>query len=363
MAGRYSVQVGTLAKAAKWRSDATGFASTDVVQGGQLTLSVQGKTYDPITITDGASLADVAYAIRNSGAPVSAVVLSDGTRSYLSLTARDTGHPIGQDPSTALGVAFTPANGATGRSLGLYQAEAATNATFTVDSLQFTRTSNTVSDAVPGTTLTLSKEGGAAEDLIIGQDADGTKARLDKFVSAYNGAMKLVQRQLAVNKDTDRAATLAGDGAVRALQSSLQRVITTQVGSATVRTLADLGLKTARDGSLSIDTTLMKAALDRDPAAVNALFNTQSTGLAAVVDQLVKVQTRSGDGILVSRQDSLNRRIKDIDDDIAVKQRRLTAFQENLVKQFTAMETTVSSLKSTGTFLTNWANQSSSSSK
>lgn len=362
--GRYQVQVLELAKASKWRSDPLGFASGDRVQGGDLHLTLAGVTYGtaakPIRIADGATLSDVAFAIRQSGAPVSAVVLSDGTKSYLSVTSRDTGYRLDQAPGDALSITFDT-TGTTGKPLGMWENEAAVNASVEIDGITFARTSNTISDALPGAALTLAKKD-VAEDLVLATDVDATRARLQKFVDAYNDVAKLVQRQLAVTKATNRSTSLAGESAVRALQASLQRIGTTQVpGLTSVKTLADLGVKTGRDGSLSIDATAFEKALSRDPAAVNALFATAGSGLAAVVDDLVTVQTRSSDGVLTSRQDSLNRLVTQLDGRAETMQRRVDAFRDNLVRQFTAMEKAVGGLKSIGTFLTNWQTSQSSS--
>src|SRR4051812_41692397 len=74
LAGTYDVQVNHLATAARALSN--GFASnTAPVRGGTLTINVDNSaTPFNVTVADGASLADVALAIRQSGAPVSAVV-------------------------------------------------------------------------------------------------------------------------------------------------------------------------------------------------------------------------------------------------------------------------------------------------
>jgi flagellar hook-associated protein 2 len=348
VAGRYSIEVSQLARASKWRS--AGFAPGAGHPGGSLALTVKGKTYDAIAVTAGASLEDVASAIRALGAPVSAVVLNTGTQSYLSVTAMDTGLPAGG--GAALRVDFTPdVAPAPGDPPTWSETQTALNATVVVDGLPFSRSSNTISDVVPGTTLSLRKGGAPAEDLVVATDPDATQARLQRFVDAYNGVMKLVQRQLNPSKDTDRGASLAGDPAVRTLQSKLQRLLTTQIGGSTVRTLADVGVKTARDGSLSLDETTLQAALGRDPGSVNALFSTASTGVSALVKSLVDLQTRAGDGALTARQGGLGDTVKAMDDQADALQRRIDAFRDNLVKQFTAMEGTVSGLKSIGNFL------------
>lgn len=379
MAGRYAVRVDQLAQASKWMSGPFDSATAGV-QGGTLQITVKGQTYPaplpdgpgPITITDGMSLSDVAYAIRQTGAPVSATVLNGWDPvagkavSYLSVTARDTGYTAADGPSSALAISFT-ATGGTGKDPAFAETQAATNARFNIDGVDFVRESNTVTDALPGVTLAL-KQGatapattGTGEDLVLNTDADATRAKLQKFVDAYNGVMSLVQRQLNVNKDTDRASTLAGDSSVRSLQSRLQSILTNVVaGLPGVKTLADVGVKTAKDGSLSIDSTLYAAALARDPAAIDALFSTATTGLADYVSKVVQDQVRASDGVLTTRQSGLTARIRSMDDQAAALQRRVDAFKANLQKQFTAMENTLSNLKSTSNFLAAQVAKSSS---
>jgi flagellar hook-associated protein 2 len=371
VAGRFSVEVGQLASAAKWRSDA--FASTDTLAAGTLILTVQGKQYPPaddaggpIAIEAGDTLGDVAYKIRRSGAPVSAMVLTDSSgHSYLSLTNRDTGQPL--DGGTALAVSFTAAGGATGSNLdfGTPTVTAATNARVLVDGIEFVRTSNSISDVLPGTTLNLTSvpaTAGTPEDLVVATDADGTKTRLQKFVDAYNAVIKLVQRQLAVTKDTSREKTLAGDSNVRDVQTKLQRLASSVVpGLGGIRSLADLGIKTARDGTLSIDATTLGKALTTDPSAVNSLFSTATGGIGDLVKTMVNFETRAGDGLLVADQAGLNKTIDALDGQAETIQRRVDAYKKTLQAQFTAMEAIISQLKSVGSFLTSQSTSSSSS--
>ncbi len=356
VAGRYSVQVQALAHAAKWRS--VGMDPSAGHPGGTMTLTVQGKTYDPIKITDGESLADLAEAIRKTGAPVSAVVLSDGTKSYLSVTNRDTGVPM---TGAALKIDFSPTKAAAPDDPPVYsEIEPAQNAKIVVDKLTFSRPSNTISDAVPGATLTLNGEG-AAEDLVLDDDATATQANLQQFVTAYNSVMKVLNNQLSPAQGSDRSATLAGNSTVRSLQAQLQAMLVTKVGSGTVRTLADLGVKTAKDGSLSIDATVLQSAISREPDSVNALFSTAGTGLGTAVQTLVDNNTRAGDGLLTMSISSLQGDVTDLGNQADDLNRRIDQYRTNLVNQFTAMEQTISSLKSAGNYLTSYTSSLSSS--
>jgi flagellar hook-associated protein 2 len=367
VAGSSRLQVDTLATAAKARS--TAFAASDTVKAGSLDLVVDGVHY-PTKAADGtpypaaswaagASLADVASAIRASGAPVTASVLFDGTSSYLSVTRRDTGF-AGTDATKAL-VITESASGIPGKALGLAPLKdgagldvVPTNATFRVDGLAFTRTTNVISDALPGTTLTLKTAGGAAEDLTFENDVDATKKKLQTYVDAYNAVISTVQGQLAPRADTDRASTLSGNSLVRGLQGELQRLgATTVPGLGTVKSLADLGVKTNRDGTLAIDDATLTAAVGRDANAVNTLFSTASSGLADVVKSIADRYAKSSGGLFSDAKTSLDSSITRMDADADRMQSRLDAYRATLIQQFATMEQIVSGYKSIGTFLQN----------
>jgi flagellar hook-associated protein 2 len=352
--GSYDVQVTQLAAPAKWRSDA--FGAGEALVGGTLTLTVGADHWD-VRVQDGDSLADLAFGIRQSGAPVSAVILTDDQGTHLSVTTRNTGY-AGATAASALGMTFET-TGLAGKAPGLVEKQPARNATFTVDGLPFTRPTNTVTDALPGTTLTLKAQGGAAETLAISSDAEATRAKLQTYVDAYNAVAKVIQGQLDVTKDTDRASTLAGDGTLRMLQGALQGLGSATVGASTVRSLADLGVRNERDGTLSIDAATLTSALGRDPAAVNALFADADAGLGARVTSLVDTYTLPSSGLLTARQSGLAQQLRQLTDQQDRLQLRIDAYRDGLMAQFTAMESTVSSLKNIGTFLTQQSQKSS----
>lgn len=347
-AGRYAVQVQAVASAAKARSSSFDSAF-DPVMGGTLSLSIMGTTYE-VAIADNSTLTEVAKSINAAGAPVSAVVLNDGTHSYLSLTNRDTGFPLTGAPGDALQITET-STGVQGHPLGLAITATATNARVQVDGLSFDRTSNVITDIVPGMQLTLKALSPGVEDLVTGYDTTATQANLDKFITAYNDVHKLVHKHLNIALNTDRAKTLGGDSVVRSLQSALSRLTTTSVGGSDVRTLADLGVKTAQDGSLSIDAAKLAAAVARNPGAVDSLFSTGTTGLSDTIISLSDRYTSSTEGLLVARQNGLTKNISTIGDTLLKMDARLATYKQNLIRQFTAMESVVSGLKSIGNFL------------
>ncbi len=347
--GRYQVQVTSLAAAAKQRS-AVFAAGTSPVTGGNLHIKAMGAEFD-VAIADGAKLSDVASAINQSGAAVNAAVLTNASGSYLSVTNRDTGHPIGSAAADALVLTHTT-TGSQGIALGFASVATASNTKFNVDGLDFESTTSSTTTAIPGTTLT-AKATGAVQELVLGTDADATAANIQRFVDGYNDTYRMVQRQLSVVETTNRSSTLAGDGALRSLQQQLQRLVSTPVTADTgVRSLADLGVKSARDGSLSIDRTALDKAIAKNPGAVNDLFSRATTGLTDATKKMVDTFTDPVDGVLVTRKAGLSKSVTKLTDEADRLQTRLDAFRENLVKQYTAMEKVVSNLKNIGTYLT-----------
>ncbi|MBM4780198.1 MAG: flagellar filament capping protein FliD [Archangiaceae bacterium] len=353
--GRYSVAVSELAQAARARSASFASASAQVM-GGTLDFSIDGTTTQ-VALDDGMTLTQAADRINKSGIAVSATVLETNGAAYLSITRRDTGFVVGQPGSSALQITET-STGSLGQALGATIQQSAVNAQLTVDGLAFERRSNVVSDVIPGATLTLKTKPGTAEDLLLTTSTSDTQKSLQKFVDAYNDVMKLVRKNTNIGELTDRTKTLGGDPSIRGLQAALQAMVVNQGNpTSSVRTLADVGIKTGTDGTLSIDAARLEKAIGTDAGAVNALFQNATTGMSAVTTALVDRYTSGSSAILVARQTGINKSIRTMDDRITNLQLRVDAYRERLVSQFTAMEKVVGTFKSIGNFLTSQENQ------
>lgn len=356
--GRYAVRVTELAQAARSRSQAFASAAAQVM-GGTLDFSIDGTTTS-VTLDDGMTLTQAAERISRGVPGVSATVLETNGQAFLSITRKDTGYVVGQPAASALQITET-STGSLGQALVTAPTQAAVNATLTVDGLPFERRSNVVSDVIPGATLTLKQLTAAPEDLVLSTSTADTQKALQRFVDAYNDVMKLVRRNTAIAELTDRTKTLGGDPSIRGLQSALQALVVAEANPGSqVRTLADIGIKTGQDGTLSIDATRLDRAIGTDAAAVNALFQRASTGLAAATTSLVDRYTSGTSSILVTRQNGINRSIRAMDDRIKSLELRVDAYRERLVRQFTAMEKVVGGFKSIGQFLTSREKQGQS---
>jgi flagellar hook-associated protein 2 len=94
------------------------------------------------------------------------------------------------------------------------------------------------------------------------------------FVAAYNELMNMVNTATAPGVNGEGGA-LRGDLGVREMRAGLARLPTMILASEGdgPQTLAEIGVRTNRDGSLSLDSSRLAAVLASDPDGVEALFN------------------------------------------------------------------------------------------
>jgi flagellar hook-associated protein 2 len=133
-----------------------------------------------------------------------------------------------------------------------------------------------------------------------------------------------------------------------------------------VNSLADLGVTTAEDGTLSINATTFNQAMQADPTGASSIFSTASTGVGAIVDNLVTLAKDPTQGFLTLRESELQTDVTNANTQISSLQEGISTYQQQLQQEFDSMETTVSALKNQGAFLTEneslFTDQTSSSS-
>jgi flagellar hook-associated protein 2 len=115
-----------------------------------------------------------------------------------------------------------------------------------------------------------------------------------------------------------------------------------------------IGITTARDGTLALDATNLAAALGDDAGAVGELFGGTGDvgGVADRLHEFLTGVTQAG-GLIDVRSDAVDAEIKRLEQDIATGERNLDAFEATLRARFAALEVLVSTLQSQGAFLQN----------
>jgi len=315
------------------------------------TFKINGRE---ITISNPTSdLTVIRDAINNARAGVTASIVND----KLLLTGDNTGASATiklEDVSGTLLTDLGLLSGGVNNDL-----QRAQDAEVWVNGLLVKSATNTVTNAIPGVTLTLHKATGIDENLTITNDTAPAVNAIQDFVNQYNSVMDFISTKIGKGGD------LQGDPTLARIQQTLWKMVTETVEgtSGKYRTLWDIGISTGsvvgsgaltfdRSGKLALDTTKLTAALEDDPDAVRALFeNGADKGIAEKLDSYIKGLVRSGDGVLTTKEKFLEDVMDDIEEQIARLEERLAAKEEQLRKQFAAMEKALSMLQSQGAWL------------
>ena len=176
------------------------------------------------------------------------------------------------------------------------------NASLTVDGVPISSATNTVTGTISGVTLSLlGAAPGSQITLTVASDATQVSTAINQFVTDYNTAIGLVNTQFKMDSTTNAEGVLGTDPTVRQLQNTLEQAInyvnTPATGTTTVSTLRDLGITMANDGTLSVDSTTLNAALVNNPSDVQGFFEgTALNGFSNTVNTALNTFTSSANG-------------------------------------------------------------------
>lgn len=333
VSGTYNVNVTQLAQAQTITSAGRTSATATIGDGAKTTLTFSfgtisgGKLVDGKYVNDGAatppapaftqdpdktaasvvidssnnSLQGIRDAINKANIGVTATIVSDGSANpyHLVLTsdatgaassmkiavARDSGAPVGDTALQDL-LAYDPAG-----TQNLTQTSVAQDSKLTVNGIAVTAKAKSVSDAIQGVTLNLSKIGSTS--LTVSRDSSSVTANVNAFVKAYNDLDKTIKNLTAYDAEKKTAGPLLGDSAVLAVQSQLRNMLGGRVpdASGSLSNLPAIGITFTKDGTLAVDSAKLSKAISEKPDDVAALF--ASNG--ASTDSLVSfVSAKSG---------------------------------------------------------------------
>jgi len=208
-----------------------------------------------------------------------------------------------------------------------------------------TRSSNSVDDAITGLTLKLVGETTGVAQLTVSRDIDSVKESAQTFVDTFNEL-----RTTMKNMSGDDSAL---DSTLRSIESRMRSVFNTPPGglNGSFNYLTEVGVSFLRDGSLSLDSADLEAAIAGNFADVAELFAHDDQGYLFRLDAAIE-NFVAFDGQLDTREDSLNDRINAADDRIFEMEFRLGLREKTLLDQFNALDTLMGTLQGTSDFLT-----------
>lgn len=351
--GSYQVSVTQLARSEVKMTANLAFSNAQQVVGsGSLTISLGGvfdsELNNGFTLdfdSETTTLQDVANAINRSADnnQVSASIVnvdngSGGTQARLIMTSRETGQ------ANTINIAST---GDLNVFDTMEESRSAQDAIIEINGLVATRSSNDIGDVIQGVTLNLTKaELGVETTITVGTDQGAIEKNVQSFVDAYNKAQGVL-RDMTSKDDS----ALRSDSTVRMLSSQLRSIVSSSAdtGDAQANLLAQVGVSIDRDAKMSLDKTVLKDQINRNFNSVADLFSSTS-GVANRLSDFLKPYTDSS-GLLDSRTESLNSRLKGVSEQQVRIERNEELLFNRLSRQFNAMDSMVAQMNSNGAFL------------
>ena len=296
--GSYTLEVETLAQAHKLRTATTYATTASTVgtgvisidfgnyDGGSFTLN-ENKSAKIINITAAQNtLSGVRDAINAANAGVTATIVNDGGGYRLLMTSNDTGleNQLRIQASGSLSDLAYDASGA--YPSNMTESQIAKDAEFTLDGISMTRSSNTITDALDGVSLTLAKTNvGSPTILSVIRDSGSIATAIQGFVTAYNTLKGTLTSLTGYNAETKVAGTLQGDATALSIQAQLRGVFNTILPYADggYTSMSDVGISFKKDGTLTLDTVKMTAALNDYSKDISSLFATVGKSSDALI--------------------------------------------------------------------------------
>lgn len=359
LAGSYSVDVTTLARAhrlvaAGQSSDSAAIASLDST----VSFTV-GTTSTTIAIAAGATLQDIRSAINAAGIGVTATVVNDGSgapyRLALSADSAGVSNAInsitvvtGGDAAVNDLLAYNPTENPPTPVVPMAQTVAAADADFMVNGIRIIKSSNTVTDAIEGVSLTLGKENASAT-LTVARDTAAVSTAAAKMVDAYNALASQLKSRSAYGTAGTAAPVLSGDGTVRLMLDQLRGIFMTPAGGGTLTSLAQVGIAFQADGTLKLDSSKLDSAMTGDFSDVANLV-TSETGFATRLNAWATSVVQTG-GLIDARTGSLSTMVKAYNDQIEKLEIRMSILQQQYTKTYSNLNLVLTSMNSTSAYL------------
>ena len=178
---------------------------------------------------------------------------------------------------------------------------AAADASFTVDGISLTRSSNNILDLFTGYNVNLlsatTVNGTDTPANLTGTvDTSSATTNLQSFVTAVNEARTLLNEKTFRGSASKDAGELSDDPVIKSIQKQLNSFTSSQLTGfgANGVYLSNLGVRTQRDGLLSLNTTVLESELKNNPTSLDAIFNSMyssSSSLLTVSGGSVKAPT------------------------------------------------------------------------
>ncbi len=276
----------------------TGYASSETVVGGGTLVFERGDwssgsfvasstvSSKSLTVLSTDTLASLRDKINSLSYDVTASIVGAGDGTYNLVLKSSTG--VGN----ALRVTATESPVGSGLSSidntttnGTKQKIAGSDAAINVDGMSLTRTTNIIDDLFEGYTVNLINTTSSSAKLTSTVDTTTAKTNLQALVDSVNKLKTVLNNKTFRGSASAEPGELASDPAVRSLKNQIENNIKSSLtgfGADGVY-LSNLGVRTNKDGTLSLNSRILETELKNNPSSLDAIFNSMYSSSSSLL--------------------------------------------------------------------------------
>ena len=276
----------------------SGFSSkTDAINLGSIAIDFGSWSGDNFTINSAKTSQTVTVSSANNTLNglaeslaaiegVNATVTDKGDGTFSLIVNSDTGAKnslrlsVTEDASdTGLAAFDTTSNNAS------KQVVAAQDATINLNGVSITRESNVVTDLIDGYEFKLNATTSSAASVSSITDQAVAFSKISEFVNTYNSVSSTIGALTQNGVNGQEKGVLARDITVKSIQRNLRSILTSELPGygERGRYLSELGVKTMRDGTISVNESDFNKAFEKEPILFDVIVNSMATSDNALV--------------------------------------------------------------------------------
>lgn len=314
-------------------------------------ISIDGRTFD-INVTSTTTLEELKNSINDiAGEKVTASILNVADGDFrLIISSKESGSNQDitfSDNGFLTGSLIDQADlDADGIADGIVQT--AGDSSFKYNGINFTRSSNTITDITVGVSITLLEEGKSAT-ATVSQDTNEIATELSTLTSAYNSLLRELTNTTTSDLDEGTVGVFNGENTIKTLSREINKLLFQTDPSG--NSIVNYGFELNQDGTLTFDEAAFKAEFQKDPEAAEKLFKYETDSNGDVTDGIFKKlddyldDQTSTNGLLSTFGTSLSNQVDALYAEQTRAQELLDARYETMFFRFAAFDRIIGGLE------------------
>ncbi|MGC9168769.1 MAG: flagellar filament capping protein FliD [Desulfurella sp.] len=342
--GTHTLSVTQLAESQIWVSS-NGFSSPNsqaATSNGVFSFSIGSQSYS-VTVNTSTTLQGLANAINATNSGLSASIVYNGSSYNLVLTT-----PTGTQNNLTINTNNTLAV------FGSTPTQNSQDAQATLDGVSITSQSNDLKNYIQGVDIQL--QGTGTTTITLNYNTSQLTQDMQTFVNNYNNLLQYVNQNNSYDSTTNIAGAFFGSTAIQSVMASLRNAffgLFNQNTNQTINSAESIGLSFDQNGNLQFNSLTFQQALSTNFNAVkNILTNSSANGIMDLINNAVNQATSVNGGAITTAQNIIQNQINSLQSQINTLKQNLQNYQNNLVVQFSQLNTIMNQMQAQSQYLT-----------